>query len=96
MCLASTLRPQYGIEPIPIERALGRKIYIERQQLLMERARPVRRALLDAYDAFLLEAYDEAALELAAASPSPERFATATPGGAPWRRSLYEPPVPSS
>ena len=59
----------------------------------------VRRALLAAYDAFLDEAFGAARLREAGRKPADERFAVATPGGEPWRRSLVlrpqQPPQPA-
>ena len=51
----------------------------------------VRAALLAAYDRFLLRAFGEERLREAGRKPADERFAVATPGGAPWRRSLVQP-----
>ena len=48
----------------------------------------MRAALLLAYDDFLLKAFGEQRLIEAGRKPADERFAVATPGGQPWRRSL--------
>ena len=48
----------------------------------------VRAALLLAYDDFLSRAFGAQRLCEAGRQPADERFAVATPGGAPWRRSL--------
>ena len=76
----------FGIPPVPIETSAGRKLYREQQEVLMRRAAPVRARLTDAYDAFLECAFGEERLQ--DAEPAAERFATATPGGPPWRRSI--------
>ena len=76
----------FGIAPVPIETSAGRKLYREQQEALMLRAAPVRERLTDAYDAFLECAFGKERLQ--GAEPAAERFASATPGGPPWRRSL--------
>ena len=77
----------YGVEPVPIETASGRIIYKRRQEELMERSAPVRAELLAAFDAFLDEAFGPERVAEACARPGDERYATATPGGKPWRHS---------
>ena len=83
----------FGIEPVAVETERGRREYVRQQEELMHRSQPLRRRLLEAYDAFLAEAFGERLLVEAAASPGNERFATATPGGQPWRRSLIPQPT---
>lgn len=78
----------FGVLPVAVETAEGRRRYRREQQALAERAAPVRARLLDAYDAFLGAAFGDELVAAATAAPAAERFATATPGGKPWRRSL--------
>lgn len=80
----------FGIEPILIEHEAGRQVFRARQLQLMERAQPLRTSLLSAYETFLRDAFSNDHLSEAAESPSAERFATAQPGGLPWRRNLIE------
>jgi hypothetical protein len=54
----------------------------------MKRAEPIRQELLRAYDTFLAVAFDDEVLVAADKRPEAERFATAEPGGKPWRQSL--------
>jgi hypothetical protein len=87
----------YGVGIVPVETVEGRGEYKRQQVELMERADPVRRELLHAYELFLRMAFDcsiidkddERAQILRAA---PERFATAEPGGLPWRKNLMGTP----
>jgi hypothetical protein len=53
---------EYGVGIIPIETNEGRKVYRDRQVELMQRAEPVRRRLLDAYEVFMKIAFDESLL----------------------------------
>ena len=80
----------YGICIVPIETAEGRWEYRKQQVELMERADPVRRQLLRAYDLFLSVAFDESIVERAQTRADPERFAKAEPGGLPWRKNLID------
>lgn len=84
---------RFGLDAVRVETPSGRAEYRRQQTLLMERAAPVRAALLESYTAFLLAAFGEAHVHLAQRSPSSERFAVATPGGPPWRRSLLPRPT---
>ena len=77
----------YGVATVPIEEGAGRKAYRARQEALMESAAPVRARLLHAYDAFLDEAFGPARVAAAIERPGDERYATASPGGRPWRHS---------
>lgn len=52
----------YGLDAIPVETTDGRRRYREEQIRLMRRAEPVRRRLLDAYEVFLMLAFDESLL----------------------------------
>lgn len=81
----------YGVDVIAIETKEGRAQYRKEQRALMERAEPIRKDLLAAYDLFLKLAFDEDPVSLEAqVTPSAERFATAQPGGKPWRRNLID------
>ena len=55
---------------------------------LMDEAAAVRKRLLGAYEDFLAVAFGDERVGEAEANPADERFACATPGGKPWRRSL--------
>ncbi|CAB9497598.1 expressed unknown protein [Seminavis robusta] len=84
----------YGVGVIPVEIDSGRSQYRKQQRLLMERADPIRRELLEAYNIFLKLAFDEDPSTLEAhVTPSKERFAQAEPGGKPWRKNLVSPTV---
>lgn len=48
----------FGVGIVPVETKEGRKMYRERQRALMERAEPVRKRLLEAYEKFMLLAFD--------------------------------------
>lgn len=78
----------YGVGVVPVETSEGRAQYRREQTALMERVEPIRRDLLRAYDTFLALAFDDEALLAADRRPEAERFATAEPGGRPWRRNL--------
>ena len=78
----------YGLGIIPVESDEGKKLYKEKQILLMRRAESVRRRLLDAYDVFMKLAFDEDVLAKTDAYVAPERLAKAQPGGLPWRKNL--------
>lgn len=78
----------WEIEPVPIETAAGRAEYRRRQTELMAAAAPIRAELRKAYAQFLGVVFGRERVAAAAASPDAERFASATPGGPPWRRSL--------
>ena len=92
----------YGCDVVAIETSEGRRTYRDRQIALMERAEPVRRRLLRAYDGFLSLAFGEEGRGGYDSNPvgmhrqsqdgyaAPERFARAEPGGEPWRRNLIE------
>jgi hypothetical protein len=80
----------YGVGVVPIETAEGRWEYRKQQVELMERADPVRRQLLRAYDLLLSLAFDESVVERAQTRAAPERFAKAEPGGLPWRKNLID------
>ena len=84
----------FGLQPIPVETLHGRNEYRKQQEELMARAQPVRAELLKAYEAFLPLAFGVERVSEAAANPGAERFATASPGGQPWRQSLIAPPPP--
>lgn len=79
----------YGVSVIPVETKEGRAQYRHEQVLLMERAEPVRKELLNAYDLLLHLAFDEDNVETLE-KPASERFAKAEPGGLPWRKSLVD------
>lgn len=84
---------KYGLEVIPVETEEGRALYREKQRELMVRAEPIRRELLDAYNLFLKLAFDEDPIHLdSQVTPSQDRYATAEPGGKPWRRNLISNP----
>jgi hypothetical protein len=79
----------YGVGIVPIETKAGRAQYRKEQRELMERAEPIRRELVDAYNLFLKLAFDDDPVLLEAqVTPSAERYATAQPGGKPWRYNL--------
>lgn len=78
----------HGIAPVCIETEEGRLEYRQRQEELMQRAQPVRRRLLDAYDTFIAAGFKSEALTAAVAQPNAVHFADATPGGPAWRWSL--------
>lgn len=90
----------YGCDVVAIETSEGRRTYRDRQIALMDRAEPVRRRLLSAYDVFLSLAFGEEGRSGYDSNPvgmhregdyaAPERFARAEPGGEPWRRNLIE------
>ena len=77
---------KFGHVPIPIETDAGRKHFRRRQEELMATAAPIRARLLACYELFLREVFGPERLQRA--EPSPERYASAQPGGLPWRRSL--------
>lgn len=79
---------KFGITPIPVETDAGRVEFRRRQTELMARAAPLRANLFSAYEVFLKDAFGEE--RLSAASPKPERYALAEPGGLPWRRNLID------
>ena len=82
----------WGLAPIPVETPAGRAEYALQQEALMAKVAPVREGLRQAYEAFLAQAFGPVRLEAARqAGPDAERFAQATPGGAPWRRNLVDP-----
>ena len=79
----------YGVGIVPIETKEGRAQYRAEQRLLMERAKPIREELLEAFNVFLKLAFDEDPVVLESqVAPSDERYATAQPGGKPWRKNL--------
>lgn len=79
----------YGVGVIPIESPEGRAQYRREQMALMQRVKPIRQELLNAYDSFLYLAFGKDAQELeTCVNPAAERFARAEPGGKPWRRNL--------
>jgi hypothetical protein len=79
----------YGVGIVAIETKHGRAQYRRQQRELMERAEPIRRELLDAYNLFLRLAFDEDPVFLETqVTPSAERYATAQPGSKPWRQNL--------
>ena len=84
---------EFGIAPIPIETPEGRKEYRRQQRILMERAKPVRENLLQYYKTLLELGFEDNTKEL---PPDPERFASAQPGGKPWRQNLLEQPAVQS
>lgn len=53
---------KYGAGIIKIETNDGRKMYRDRQIVLMQRAEPVRQRLLDSYEVFMKIAFDESLL----------------------------------
>ena len=71
-----------------METAEGREEYRRRQKELMHIAEPLRKRLNDAYDNFLVLAFEEEILSGANRNPAPERFAKAEPGSKPWRKNL--------
>lgn len=79
----------YGVGVVPVETEEGRALYRKMQRELMDRAEPIRRELLDAYNAFLQLAFEQnpAVLE-SQVMPAEERYAQAEPGGRPWRKNL--------
>ena len=77
---------------VRVETPDGRAEYRARQAALMARARPVRQALLAGYDAFLAAAFGDERVAEARREPADERFASARPGGPPWRQSLQPRP----
>jgi hypothetical protein len=84
---------EFNVGVIPVETEEGRALYRKQQRVLMERAEPIRKELLDSYNIFLKLAFDEdPSLLESHVTPSEERFAQAQPGGKPWRRNL----IPSS
>lgn len=84
---------EYGVGVVPIETKEGRAQYRQEQRILMERAEPIRRELLQAYDVLLKLAFDEDPMVLESqVTPSTERYATAEPGGKPWRQNLMASP----
>ena len=83
----------YGVGIVPIETKEGRAQYRKEQRALMERAAPIRQELLNAYDVLLKLAFDEDPMVLEShVTPSDERYATAQPGGKPWRKNLIASP----
>jgi hypothetical protein len=79
----------YGVGIVPIETKDGRAQYRKEQRELMDRAEPIRRELLDAYNLFLRLAFDEDPVVLESQlTPTAERYATAQPGSRPWRQNL--------
>jgi len=85
--------PARTIPIIPVETPSGRALYKKRQAALMEAARPIRSRLRDNLSAVLRLLHSDDQLERGESNPSDERFATATPGGKPWRKSLTDRPV---
>mmetsp|Transcript_12206 Transcript_12206/g.21157 ORF Transcript_12206/g.21157 Transcript_12206/m.21157 type:complete len:498 (-) Transcript_12206:64-1557(-) len=96
---------EYGVGVVPVETNEGRRMYRDRQMGLMGRAEFVRERLLDAYEKFMMLAFDEELLldrsnakeknentEVYGTQPyvAPERLAKAEPGGLPWRKNLIE------
>lgn len=73
---------------IPVETTEGRKLYKELQTKLMLKARPIRNKLLENYLVFLKLGFTSDQLIEADLYPSKERYATAEPGGLPWRQNL--------
>ena len=49
----------FGAGVVPVETKEGRRIYRARQRMLMDKAEPIRRRLLQAYDSFLSLAFEE-------------------------------------
>lgn len=81
----------YGVSVVPVETLEGRAQYRQEQTVLMERADPIRRDLLAAYDSFLVMAFGECGGETSTqARADPERYAKAEPGGLPWRKNLVK------
>lgn len=80
----------YGLAPICVETEQGRLAFREAQLELMERVTPVRRRLLEAYDAFIDAGFDRITVEAALSKPNEVQFATATPGGPAWKWSKKE------
>jgi len=78
----------YGVDIVPIEKPEGRAEYRLRQRVLMFRADPIRRELLKSYEALLSFGFDGSVLDEAERRPAADRFAQASPGGKPWRKSL--------
>ena len=89
---------KYGAGIVPIETNEGRRMYRERQILLMQKAEPVRKKLLHAYEDFMKLAFDEELVFNGGAPENtrngeyvaPERLARAQPGGLPWRKNLID------
>ncbi len=81
---------EYGVQVVPIETQEGRREYRKQQAELMERAEPIRRELLNAYDLFLNMAFDSSVAKTAQRQADPERFAKSEPGGPSWRRNLVD------
>ena len=73
-------------------------MYRERQIVLMQKAEPVRKKLLHAYEDFMKLAFDEELVFNGGAPENtrdgeyvaPERLARAQPGGLPWRKNLID------
>ena len=78
-------------------------MYREQQIALMQKAEPVRRRLLEAYNVFMKLAFDNEEVVLndddkdTALSTTtdthyvaPERLSRASPGSKPWRKNLIE------
>ena len=94
---------KYGAGIVPIETNEGRRMYRERQIVLMQKAEPVRKKLLHAYEDFMKLAFDEELVFNGGADDdtapgdtrngeyvAPERLARAQPGGLPWRKNLID------
>jgi hypothetical protein len=81
---------EYAVQVVPIETQEGRREYRKQQAELMERAEPIRRELLNAYDLFLNMAFDSSVAKTAQRQADPERFAKSEPGGPSWRRNLVD------
>ena len=84
------VKSSYGLGVVPVETAEGREEYRRRQKELMHIAEPLRKRLNDAYDNFLVLAFEEEILSGANRNPAPERFAKAEPGSKPWRKNLID------
>ena len=83
----------FGLAPVRVETDQGRAEYRARQAALMARVRPVRERLLRRYDAFLAAAFGSERVAAARRAPADERYASARPGGPPWRQSLTSRPA---
>ena len=84
----------FGVGVVPVDTEDGRAQYRKEQRVLMERAEPIRKELLAAYDIFLELAFEEEVSRLEKiAAPSADRFAKAEPGGKSWRRNLIASPT---
>lgn len=54
----------FGLSPVPVETAYGRKLYRKRQREIMECAQPLRNELLASYDAFIHKAFSPEDVQL--------------------------------